>query len=111
MLSIVSCQKWAPIIVDREELTFGKDGGYQVVTITKNYDVWFIGNIRDAVSGENFLPNENEYMVNAEGISAIVDRNTLTITVASSDLFHKWCIEMWSGDAYKTIVVQQNIDQ
>lgn len=114
IITLSSCMKgkWPPIIVDKEELTFGVDGGTQTVTVIKNYDGWALTEIFDKDNNKQYFPKSlSREVIDGEGIKAVVKGKILIVTVSpvsSSTECHQWTITLDCGDAYKSINVWQN---
>lgn len=110
----VSCLsgKMAPIIVDNDTVYFGADGGTQIVSIIRNYNGWSMYGIHDVSDNKYFYPAEDEReIIEGNGIKAVVNGKTLAITVypiSTSHEYHKWIVDMGSGDAFKSIKVLQS---
>lgn len=113
--ALSSCEKdsvradgdWDPIIVDKSEITMPLAGSKDSVCITKNYNSWWICDLKK--NGE-YIYNELSDTIICDGLTAIVPKdrkNFVIISVSPSETANNYVLTMQCGDAFRPIHIKQ----
>ena len=89
---------WDPISLDKYEVSFGTDGGEEVVT-SSNYPGMYIIKLENLTTQEVGNRSKDRQSANMEGIELKVEGNRLIVTVDASKEPRSWMIGLSYLDA------------
>ena len=100
--ALVSCETkeggWDPISLDKYEVSFGTDGGEEVIT-SSNYPGMYIMKLENLTTQEKGNRSKDRQSANMEGIELKVEGNRLIVTVDASKEPRSWMINLSYLDA------------
>jgi hypothetical protein len=112
-LTVLSCSNvgeggWPPIKLDKYEVSFGAEGGEDMISAS-NYPEILVSDLMNMANGEHGLQTEYGKTASLDGVELETEGNRMTIRVSASEESHTWKIVLWHYDAIsQPIYVYQN---